>query len=211
MDQRVPTGAIRTLAAALLIASAVPAFATPPGKSVTAGTAAARIEAVEVTGANAVKLDGEFTESSWDQAVPITAFLQRDPKEGAPPTYPTEVRVLFDRTYLYVAVRAFDGEPARIVGIRTRRDSESPSDWVRVIIDSYHDRRTAYEFAVNPAGVKQDRYWFADGNNDTSWDAVWDVSVSRDEKGWKAEFRIDFSQLRFEPGKGDTFGFSLVG
>ena len=35
-----------------------------------------------------------------------------------------------------------------------------------MVIDSYHDRRTAYEFAVNAAGVKQDRYWFADGNND---------------------------------------------
>ena len=69
------------------------------------------------------------------------------------------------------------------------------------MIDSYHDRRTAYEFAVNPAGVKQDAYWFADGNNDTSWDAVWDASVGRDAGGWSAEFRIPFSQLRFEPGK----------
>ena len=38
----------------------------------------------------------------------------------------------------------------------TRRDEGSPSDWVRVIVDSYRDRRTAYEFAVNAAGVKQD-------------------------------------------------------
>ena len=36
---------------------------------------------------------------------------------------------------------------------------DSPSDWIRVLVDSYHDRRTAYEFAVNPLGVKQDRYW----------------------------------------------------
>ena len=47
------------------------------------------------------------------------------------------------------------------------------------MVDSYHDRRTAYEFAVNPAGVKQDRYWFNDTNSDTSWDAVWDVAVAR--------------------------------
>jgi hypothetical protein len=183
----------------LLCASAVPALATPPQEL--PPCTVARVEALEVTEANAVKLDGEFTERSWEQAVPITAFLQRDPKEGAPPTYPTEVRVLYDRNYLYVAVRAFDSDPGKIVGLRTRRDSESPSDWIRVILDSYHDRRTAYEFAVNPAGVKQDTYWFADGNNDTNWDAVWDVSVGRDEKGWKAEFRIPFSQLRFEPAR----------
>jgi len=30
--------------------------------------------------------------------------------------------------------------------------------------------------------------------------------TQRDDKGWRAEFRIPFSQLRFEPGKSDTFG-----
>ena len=48
----------------------------------------------------------------------------------------------------------------------------------------FHDRRTAYEFAVNPSGVKLDRYWYNDNNNDESWDAVWDVAVSRDQQGW---------------------------
>lgn len=79
------------------------------------------------------------------------------------------------------------------------------------MVDSYHDRHTAYEFAVNPAGVKQDRYWFADSNNDASWDAVWDVAVKRDAKGWRAEFRIPFSQLRFASGKQDgAFGFAVL-
>ena len=41
-----------------------------------------------------------------------------------------------------------------IVTYLTRRDSDSPGDWLRVIIDSYHDKRTAYEFGVNPSGVK---------------------------------------------------------
>jgi hypothetical protein len=176
------------------------------------GRAAAppRVEASEVMGATAIRLDGDFGEAVWARATPITEFVQRDPKEGAPPSFKTEARVAYDRSYLYVAVRALDADPGRIVGIRTRRDSQSPSDWIRVVIDSYHDRRTAYEFAVNPAGVKQDRYWYADGNSDQSWDAVWDVSVSRDADGWHAEFRIPFSQLRFETGKRDTFGFGVI-
>ncbi len=77
-------------------------------------------------------------------------------------------------------VRAWDTDADKIVGYLTRRDGDSPSDWIHVMIDSYHDRRTAYEFAVNPAGVKADAYWFSDWNRDSSWDAVWDVSVSRD-------------------------------
>ncbi len=35
-------------------------------------------------------------------------FQQREPSEGAPATHPTDVRVLFDRDAIYVAVRAFD-------------------------------------------------------------------------------------------------------
>ncbi len=160
--------------------------------------------------AAATRVEGAPGDAEWGQAQPISGFLQRDPNEGAAPSFPTEVRVLYDHRVLYVEVRAFDTEPSRIVGIRTRRDSESPSDWIRVLVDSYHDRRTAYEFAVNPAGVKQDSYWFADGSNDVSWDAVWEVDVDRDGKGWRARFRIPFSQLRFEPGKREEFGFAVV-
>jgi hypothetical protein len=170
----------------------------------------ARLIAAPLPDAAAVKLDGEFSEAAWSLAVPIDAFLQREPREGEPPAQRTEVRVLYDKTNLYVAVRAFDTEPGKIVGIRTRRDADSPSDWIRLFVDSYHDHRTAYSFGVNAAGVKTDVYYFADGNEDSSWDAVWDVSVTKDREGWKAEFRIPFSQLRFEPGKRDTFGFAVL-
>ena len=84
----------------------------------------------------------------------VTGFRQREPNEGAPATFETEARVAYDANAMYIAVQAIDPEPARIVGIRTRRDESSPSDWIRVMIDSFHDRRSAYEFAVNPAGVK---------------------------------------------------------
>ena len=86
----------------------------------------------------------------------------------------------YDATTLFVKVRAYDTDPDKIVTYLTRRDLSSPCDWIHVLVDSYHDRRTAYEFAVNPSGVKTDRYWFNDNNSDDSWDAVWDVSVSRD-------------------------------
>jgi hypothetical protein len=107
----------------------------------------------------AMQLDGELTERVWNQAPAITDFVQRDPTEGAKPTFSTRARVVYDRIALYVAVEAFDSEPSKIAGLLTRRDTDSPSDWIRIAIDSYHDRRSAYEFAVNPAGVKQDRYW----------------------------------------------------
>jgi hypothetical protein len=162
------------------------------------------------TAADAVRVDGDLTDPVWSKATAVSEFLQRDPTEGASPTHPTEVRVAFDATSLYIAVRAFEPDRHRLVGMLTRRDDASPSDWIRIAFRSYRDRRTAYEFAVNAAGVKQDRYWFADTNNDTSWDAVWDVSVSRMADQWTAEFKVPFSQLRFNPNAGGTFGFAVL-
>jgi hypothetical protein len=174
------------------------------------GSTNARVVATPVASATAIRVDGELTEDVWQKAPVIDEFLQRDPSEGAAPTFKTEARVAYDTTALYVAVQAFDAQPQRILGFRTRRDEGSPSDWIRVMVDSFHDRRSAYEFAVNPAGVKQDTYWFNDGNNDSGWDAVWDVAVTQGELGWRAEFRIPFSQLRFHKADDAVFGFAIV-
>ena len=95
--------------------------------------------------ATAIQIDGELTEEVWKNVPLVTGFVQRDPKEGAPATFDTEVRVAFDDTALYIAVNALDPDPSKVVGILTRRDEGSPSDWVRILIDSYRDRRTAYE------------------------------------------------------------------
>ena len=171
---------------------------------------AANMTATSVAGVAAIVVDGELNDAGWQQAVPVTTFVQRDPLEGAAPTFKTEARVVYDDSAIYVGVRAFDGEPARIAGFLTRRDAGSVSDWIRVYIDSSNDKRTAYQFGVNPLGVKQDAYWYNDNNNDDSWDAVWDVTVKRDDEGWLAEFRIPLSQLRFS-GKGDgQIGFAIT-
>lgn len=175
-----------------------------------ARAAAAIITAVAVPGADAIKIDGELTEQSWNAATPITDFRQRDPSEGAASTHATDVRVLYDHTSLYVAVRAMDPEPDKIAGLLTRRDDNSPSDWVSILIDSYHDRRTAFEFGVNPKGVMFDAYWYNDNNNDRGWDAVWSSAVTRDAEGWRAEFKIPFSQLRFNASSPDGFGFAVI-
>lgn len=185
----------------LLVPYAVDA-AEPPARLV--------IDAQAVSATSPVSLDGRANEPIWEQAPPIADFVQREPADGAAPSQRTEARVAYDADAVYVLVRAYDTDPDRIVGMLTRRDQRSPSDWVKVVIDSYLDRRSAYEFAVNPAGVKSDRYYFNDGDSDESWDAVWDVEVSRDAEGWAAEFRIPFSQLRFNRREGGAVGFAVV-
>jgi hypothetical protein len=189
---------LRLLVPALLAAAVTGAAAQSPARAVAA--------AVQT----AVHVDGDLADEAWTRAEPLDAFLQREPSEGAAPRYRTEARVTYDETAMYVAVRAYDDEPDRITGYLTRRDVDSNSDWIHVLIDSYHDRRTAYQFSVNPVGVKRDVYWFNDDNTDDSWDAVWDVSVGRTPDGWCAEFRIPYSQLRFRAGGDGRIGFSVM-
>jgi len=185
--------------AALLVAATASASGVRP-----------TLPATQVPAATAMKLDGEFSETAWDGVPAVSDFRQREPKDDGSPAFQTDVKVLYDASNLYVAVFAHDPEPARIIGLRTRRDSNSPSDWIRVFVDSFHDRRSAFEFGVNPAGVKRDVAWSNDTNEDEGWDAVWDVSVSQNADGWRAEFRIPFSQLRFHPSDHATFGFAVA-
>lgn len=168
------------------------------------------VEAIAVPATSPIVLDGKLNEEIWQQAPPIVEFVQRDPAEGQSPTMRTEAHVAYDENALYVAVRAHDTDASKIVGILTRRDQRSPSDWIRIVVDSYFDRRSGYEFGVNPVGVKTDRYYFNDGQSDDSWDAVWDVEVERDATGWRAEFRIPFSQLRFNNTSGGPVGFAVM-
>ncbi len=133
--------------------------------SASGSSGVASIAATPLPATAAIKLEGAFSDAIWEHVPAVSDFRQRDPKDGAAPTFATDVKVAYDASNLYVAVRAHDPEPNRIVAMRTRRDTDSPSDWLKVIVDSYHDRRTAFEFGVNPAGVKEDRAWSNDGND----------------------------------------------
>ncbi|MCC6929351.1 MAG: carbohydrate binding family 9 domain-containing protein [Gemmatimonadaceae bacterium] len=154
-----------------------------------------------------IQLDGHLDEPAWDAAEPTTSFTQVDPEEGAPASQRTEVRVLYDDTYLYVGVRLFD--TGAITGRLGRRDMDlGDSDWFGVMIDSYHDRRTAFGFDVNPLGVRRDEVKIIN-TDDNSWDPVWDVATSIDRQGWTAEYRIPFSQLRFSGAPVQVWGIQF--
>ena len=134
---------------------------------------------------------------------PAADFVQAVPASGAPATERSEVRVLYDRGALYVGYRLFDSRPDSIAAQLARRDAGGIyTDWAHVAIDSYHDRRTAWRFSLNPRGVQADGSIFNDTERDPLWDAVWEGASSIDSLGWTAEFRIPLSQLRYSARDG---------
>jgi hypothetical protein len=171
-----------------------PAPAPPPARAVRA--------------AAPPRLDGRLDDAAWRDAPVLDRFIQRDPDEGAPATERTEVRIVYTDDALYVAVRAHETDPRDVVAPLGRRDAPLQSDRVGIMIDSWHDRRSAFEFMVTPAGVQSDTYWYDDGQRDATWDATWESAARRDSSGWSAELRIPFSQLRYTASPSITFGFN---
>ena len=148
-----------------------------------------------------ITLDGRLDEAAWASAEPSGDFTQSYPAPGKAALDRTEISVLYDDAALYVGIRMFDAHPDSIAAGLARRDATAAtgiySDWVHLIVDSYHDRRTAFRFSTTPRGVQKDVYMSNDRNEDLNWDAIWEVATRIDSLGWVAEYRIPLSQLRF--------------
>jgi hypothetical protein len=158
----------------------------------------------------APSMDGRLDDAAWQLARPFPGLTQTDPDEGAPASERTDVRIVYDADAVYVSARLFDAAPDRIVRRLARRDASTHSDEFRVLVDSYHDHRTAFAFVVNPAGVKSDRLIGGDGDyEDDSWDPVWSAATAVDAVGWTVEIRIPFSQLRFSGAPNQVWGVRI--
>ena len=197
-------------AAGLIVALCATADAQP-ADSGKAGATADLIRSVRASRrVGTVAIDGRLDETAWSAARASGQFWQREPNEGAPVQQDTEFRVLYDDDAIYVGVRAVDDQPSRVRGLLTRRDADSSSDWIIVGIDSYRDKRTSFTFALNPASVQRDLLIYDDVQEDDSWNAVWEGASSVDDKGWVAEFRIPYSQLRFASADEQTWGIQVA-
>jgi len=192
-----------------------PQLAVPVSQSRPSSSSAASVPPPTDTSATAVRasssvvIDGKDDDQVWRDTPVITAFKEWRPTEGKDARFRTEAKIAYDAANLYVFVRAFDPHPDSIKKLLERRDSFTPSDMIWLFIDSYHDRRTGYEFGVNAAGVKVDQAIYDDGNEDQAWDAVWDVATRTDSAGWTAEFRIPLSQMRYSRDRAHTFGIMI--
>lgn len=165
--------------------------------------------AVRIHGEEPV-IDGKLDDPAWNDAPPITQFIQREPVEGAAVSESTQVRFLYNDRALFVAFRGYDREPDKIVGRLVRRDQRIISDYFNLFLDTYYDRRTAFEFSINPSGARRDVFIYDDGGGrDESWDPVYDWATKVDSLGWTVELRIPFSQLRFPRRDSLVFGLRV--
>ncbi len=167
-----------------------------------------------------LNIDGVLDEPEWGNAEVIRQFVQREPAEGSPATLQTEIRILFGADNVYIGAVMYDS-PSEIENTLGRRDEFNRADWLLVSFDSYFNRRTAYTFAINAAGVQLDGIQGRIPTTgtpvnsrieglDTSWDAIWFSAVRITDDGWNAEIRIPYSMLRFPGVEEQTWGLHVT-
>ena len=159
-------------------------------------------------------INGVMDSSEWEKSHSTSEFFQIGPKELAPPSEKTTVRVMYDDENLYVFLEAFDSKPDFIKKTLARRDSwmdgfGNNSDWMGVTIDSRDDDYNGYFCAVNASGAIIDVALAGNDEYDPTWNAVWDVAISFNEDGWNAEFQFPFSMFQFDNRPNMVWGISF--
>ena len=162
--------------------------------------------------ASTINVDGHLDEAQWQDAEVAGDFFQLEPVEGAPATFPTEVRVLYDDKNLYVGFVCFDPNPENIMAPDMQRDTRMSfsNDMVTVVIASLDHYREAFEFQTNPNGARSDSFVSAEGNNsDRDWNGLWNAASQVYDYGWSAEYVIPFHTLRFPRRESQTWGINF--
>ncbi len=196
------SAAILLAASALGAADGSPQSAAPPSNPYGRVYPARIYRTVKLQGPAPV-IDGRLDDPAWNEGEWAGDYRQFAPTEGASPSQRTELKILYDETNVYVAIRAHD-EMAKVHRYSGLRD-EMVGDIVGVCFDSYFDKRTGFEFDLTAAGGKIDLVLTND-NADTNWNAVWDGKTAFEEGAWTAEMRIPLSQLRYGPNDEQVWG-----
>lgn len=147
-----------------------------------------------------VKLDGILAEKVW-QSEGYSGFIQSEPHDGKAATEKTTAWVAYNENALYIAARMYESKPEEIISRLGRRDDFTDSSWFIFYIDPYYDKRSGFQFGVNPSGAICDWAIYNDEVNDESWDGIWESKARIDDQGWTVEMRIPFDQLRFKKNK----------
>jgi hypothetical protein len=159
------------------------------------------------------RIDGDLSDPEWRSAALFTGFRMVEPRPDSDPTERTELRILYDDANLYIGIFCVDSEPGLISATSKAHDSGGDSggyyghgasqgsgdDLVRILLDPFQDRRSAYVFYVNPHGARSEGLVYA-GSASLDWDGIWEAKCAVSEAGWSSEIKIPFKSISFKPG-----------
>ena len=130
------------------------------------------------------KIDGLLDDEIWELGEWHGDFTQQQPYGGAKGSENTYIKVLYDRSNMFVAIICHDSEPESIRDIFDRRDALN-GDMAGIAIDSYFDKRTAFEFNLSAAGQKMDLKHLGDYLWEYNLGSTIYLVWAHDRSGWE--------------------------
>ena len=171
-----------------------------------------------------VAIDGNLDEPAWREAALLTGFSQFAPLDGIPAADSTQVLMWYSPTALYVGVRAFEAHGA-VHATLADRDKIGADDNVQFLVGTFHDRRQAFVFGVNPFGVQMDGTIVESGQSlgggwtptlsgrvapDLSQDFVFSSKGRVTEYGYEIEVKIPFKSIKYQSADVQSWDINVV-
>jgi hypothetical protein len=166
-----------------------------------------------------VRVDGVLDEAAWQRATRLTGFWQYQPVDSRRAEEATEVLVWYAPDAIWFGIVAHDKVPSAIRATVADRDNIGNDDNIVLDIDTFHDRRRAFQFGVNPLGVQSDGVRsegagqvssLIPGSTDLNPDFTWESKGRITDQGYTVEIRIPFKSLRYPSGEPQSWGFNVT-
>ena len=151
-----------------------------------------------------IVIDGNLDEDAWKNAAAGSDFWQWFPSDSSLADGRTELYMLRDENYLYVAAVCYTaGDDFQISSLK-RDYRAGGNDNLSLLFDPFNDRRNAFLFGMNAYGVKREALVTDGGSSSESfnsaWDNRWEGASTRYEDRYVCEFAIPFTTLRYLDG-----------
>jgi len=145
------------------------------------------------------KIDGVLDDTVWNNLPYYGDFNMLEPgtQGDIPLGYQTKVQLAYDDTAVYIAAYMEDANPGSIASQFSQRDDvRAQADFIAVALNTYNDGINETRFGVTSAGTIFDSK-ISINDEDLGYNVVFESKISRDSKGWYAEFKIPYNALRF--------------
>ena len=158
------------------------------------------------------KIDGKPFEKIWDSANNGSEFKILRPENGLLENEKQRsvIKILYDDNALYIAAFLFDSQADQISAQFSKRDETNvQADLFSFWINTYNNQIEQTRFYISAAGSVADSKAI-NGDEDFSYNVIFDAKSSKDKNGWYVEMEIPYQALRFPKSDIQNWSFNAL-
>ena len=151
----------------------------------------------------AITVDGDLSESEWQQAQSYTQMQVVIPYTLEKPKNKTEALITSTENGIYFGFKNYQSVESRNTD-SSARDQRIGSDKIELMIDFDTNAITAYSFQLGGSGSIRDGVFSSNSGFSNEWDGNWQGAVSSNDEYWSAEFYIPWDVVSMKASDGDN-------